>query len=161
MGGSRSRTAVPETLCAGRSKVEGWGWLAASIDGAPDAPERWRARVRHRCRAATGLTLRDGLIFVETTIRLLLVNRIRSRPDGAGQAGPASRGGRPGIAEWMFPGLLVAKATASLGHVDGHVPGDRDWHAPAPMGLGWMAGWASREGGLEPIPVGGMLVGRK
>jgi hypothetical protein len=39
MGGSGSLTAVPETLCAGRSKVEGWEWLAGSTDGAPDAPE--------------------------------------------------------------------------------------------------------------------------
>jgi SAM-dependent methyltransferase len=95
----------------GRRSRVGGGWPVRSM-ARPMRP-RWRARVRHRCLAATGLTLRDGLTFVETTIRLLLVNRIRSRPDGAGQAGPASRGGPPGIAEWMFPGLLVVKATAS------------------------------------------------
>ena len=61
----------------------------------------------------------------------------------AGQAAPAARGGRPAIAEWMFPGLLVAKATARLGHVDGMCQVIAIARA-RPTGLGEMAGWASR-----------------
>jgi hypothetical protein len=52
----------------------------------------------------------------KTTIRLLLADRIRCARM-AGQAAPATCGVRPAIAEGMFPGLLVDKATASLGHI--------------------------------------------
>ena len=71
MVGSRSLTAVPETLYAGRSKVEGWGGWRGLLMARCARDGR---HVRHRCRAAAGLTLRDGLTFVETTIRLLLAD---------------------------------------------------------------------------------------
>ena len=69
MGGSRSRTAVPETFRDGRRPEDRGGWPGRSMPCARDG-----RRVRHRCRAAAGLTLRDGLTFVETTIRLLLAD---------------------------------------------------------------------------------------
>ena len=73
----------------------------------------------------------------------MLANGIRLLPDGgSGSASPA-RGGRPAIAEWMFPGLLVAKATARLGDVDGMCQVIAIARARA-TGLGEMAGCASR-----------------
>jgi hypothetical protein len=75
----------------GRRSRVGGGWPGRSM-ARPMRP-RWRARVRHRCRAATGLTLRDGLTFVETTIRLLLVKD--SIAPGWGGSGRASLARRP------------------------------------------------------------------
>jgi hypothetical protein len=89
-----------------RRTVEGRGL------GVVGRVDRWRARcardgrrVRHRCRATTGLTPRNGLTFVET-IRLLLANRIRSRPGWrVRQRQPRAAAVRP-LLNGCFPGFL-------------------------------------------------------
>jgi hypothetical protein len=74
-----SRTADPETLRDGRGS-EGPGSPAAIRSTAPDAQRKSCGGTAAMTHAHFG---RDVAEIVETTIRLLLADRIRSRPDGA------------------------------------------------------------------------------